>query len=368
MTKQIEPETLREWLDAQQPVTVLDIRTDEDRSQWAIPGSVHLNAYEALRAGQPGALADTALPTDRPIVTVCNAGRVSQAAADVLTARGFDARSLSGGMKAWSLAWNAADVPLPDTSVRVTQVRRTGKGCLSYVVSSANEAAVIDPSVSPDVYVRIAQRHGWAIRYVIETHVHADHLSRARELARQTGATLMLPKQNRVGFEFTAAEDGDRIHFGSASLTAMHTPGHTDESTCYIVNETAAFTGDTLFTNGVGRPDLHADPDAARQRARALFSSLSRLRQLAPDMLVLPGHASEPIAFDGRAVAARLGEVAMWLSGWLVSESEFVDRVTSRLPPTPPNFVRIVDLNEAGEFPSGDVTDLEAGANRCAVR
>jgi glyoxylase-like metal-dependent hydrolase (beta-lactamase superfamily II) len=329
---------------------------------------VHLNAYEALRAGQPGALADTALPTDRPIVTVCNAGRVSQAAADVLTARGFDARSLSGGMKAWSLAWNAADVPLPDTSVRVTQVRRTGKGCLSYVVSSAGEAAVIDPSVPPTVYVTMANRHGWTIRYVIETHVHADHLSRARALTRQTGATLVLPKQDRIRFECAAAADGDRIRLGSASLTAMHTPGHTDESMCYILNEAAVFTGDTLFTNGVGRPDLHADPDAARQRARALFASLSRLRRLAHDIVVLPGHTSEPIAFDGRAVSARLGEVAMWLSGWLVSESEFVDRVTSRLPPTPPNFVRIVDLNEAGEFPSGDVTDLEAGANRCAVR
>ena len=368
MTKQIEPETLREWLEAQQPVTVLDIRTDEDRSQWAIPGSVHLNAYEALRAGQPGALADAPLPTDRPIVTVCNAGRVSQAAADVLTARGFDARSLSGGMKAWSLAWNAADVPLPDTSVRVTQVRRTGKGCLSYVVSSACEAAVIDPSVSPDVYVALADRHGWVIRYVIETHVHADHLSRARELARQTGATLVLPQQDRIRFEFAAAADGGRIRLGSASLIAMHTPGHTDESMCYILNEAAVFTGDTLFTNGVGRPDLHADPDAARQRAGALFASLSRVRQLAPDIVVLPAHASEPIAFDGRAVSARVGDVAMWLSGWLRSEPEFVDRVTSRLPPTPPNFVRIVDLNEAGEFPSGDVTDLEAGANRCAVR
>jgi glyoxylase-like metal-dependent hydrolase (beta-lactamase superfamily II) len=301
-------------------------------------------------------------------VTVCNAGRVSRTAADVLTARGFDAWSLSGGMKAWSLAWNAADVPLSDTSVRVTQVRRTGKGCLSYVVSSAGEAAVIDPSVSPNVYVTMANRHGWAIRYVIETHVHADHLSRARELTRQTGATLVLPKQDRIRFEFAAAADGDRIRLGSASLTAMHTPGHTDESMCYILNEAAVFTGDTLFTNGVGRPDLHADPDAARQRARALFASLSRLRRLAPDIVVLPGHTSEPIAFDGRAVSARLDEVAIWLAGWLGSESEFVDRVTSRLPPTPPNFVRIVDLNEAGEFPSGDVTDLEAGANRCAVR
>ena len=367
MTKQIDAETLRGWLDTQQPVTVVDIRTDEDRAQWAIPGSVHLNTYDALRAGRPGALADAAFPLDRPIVTVCNGGGVSQTAADVLSERGFDARSLVGGMKAWSLAWNAAEVRLSDPSVRVIQVRRTGKGCLSYVVGSDGEAAVIDPSVSPGVYLEIASRHGWAIRSVVETHVHADHLSRARELVKRTGAALLLPTQQRVRFEFRAIADGDRIPVGSASLTAMHTPGHTTESTSYVLNETAVFTGDTLFTAGVGRPDLHADPQAARQRAHALFGSLTHLRTLRPEVIVLPAHASEPIPFDGRAVAARLDEVATWLSGWLVSESAFVDRVTSKLPPTPPNFVRIVELNEAGEFPTSDPTELEAGANRCAI-
>ena len=203
MTKKIETETLRDWLDRDHPVTVLDIRTDDDRAQWAIPGSVHVNAYEALRAGLPGALADATFPLDRPVVTVCNAGRVSQTAAEMLAKRGFDARSLAGGMKAWSLAWNAADVPLADPSVRVIQVRRTGKGCLWYIVASAGEAAVIDPSVSPDVYVELARRHGWSIRYVLETHVHADHLSRARELVTKTGATLLLPPQQRVRFAFT---------------------------------------------------------------------------------------------------------------------------------------------------------------------
>jgi len=368
VAKQIDAETLREWLEIQQPVTVLDIRADDDRAQWAIPGSVHVNAYEALRTGQAGALANVALPVDRPVVTVCNAGRVSRAAADVLTARGFDARSLAGGMKAWSLAWNAADVPLSDASVRVIQVRRTGKGCLSYVVGSAGEAAGIDPSVSPDVYVGIASTHGWSIRYVLETHVHADHLTRARELARQTGATLLMPPQQRVTFPFTAMADGERVSVGSAHLTARHTPGHTNESTSYVLNDAAVFTGDTLFTNGVGRPDLLADPDAARQRARALFASLTRLRQLPSELVVLPAHASEPIAFDEHPVAARLGDVDAWLSEWLVSESAFVERVTSKLPPTPPNFTRIVELNEAGEFPTSDPTDLEAGANRCAVR
>lgn len=368
MVKQIEAETLREWLDAQQPVTVLDIRTDEDRAQWAIPGSIHLDTYEALRAGQPGALAEAAFPLDRPVVTVCNAGRVSQTAAEMLADRGFDARSLVGGMKAWSLAWNAAEVALPDPSSRVIQIRRTGKGCLSYIVGFAGEAAVIDPSVSADVCLELASRHGWSIRYVLETHVHADHLSRARELVRQTGATLLLPTQQRIRFAFRAIVDGERIPLGGATLTAISTPGHTDESTSYVLNETAVFTGDTLFTDGVGRPDLHAGPEAARQRARALFASLTRLRALRPDTVVLPAHASEPIAFDGRAVAAQMGDVATWLSGWLASEDAFVERVTSKLPPTPPNFARIVELNEAGDFPASDPTDLEAGANRCAVR
>jgi glyoxylase-like metal-dependent hydrolase (beta-lactamase superfamily II) len=368
MTKQIEAETLRAWLDAQQPVTVLDIRTDEDRAQWAIPGSVHLNSHEALRAGRAGALADAAFPIDRPIVTVCNGGGASQTAADVLTRRGFDARSLAGGMKAWSLAWNAAEVPLSDPSIRVLQVRRTGKGCLSYIAGSAGEAAVIDPSVSPDVYLGLASRHGWSIRYVLETHVHADHLSRARELVRQTGAALLLPPQQRVRFAFTAIADSERVWLGNASITAIHTPGHTNESTSYVLNETAVFTGDTLFINGVGRPDLHADREAALQRAHALFASLTLLQNLQSEIMVLPAHASEPIAFDGRAVAAEMGAIAAWLSEWLASEAAFVERVTSQLPPTPPNFVRIVDLNEAGEFPTSDPTDLEAGANRCSVK
>ena len=368
MAKHIEAGTLRDWLDAQRPVTVLDIRTDDDRAQWAIPGSLHVSAYEALSAGRPGALADVALPPDRPVVTVCNAGRVSQMAAEILAERGFDARTLTGGMKAWSLAWNVAEVPVGDASVRVVQVRRTGKGCLSYVVGSVRDAAVIDPSVSPDVYVRIATAHGWVIRSVLETHIHADHLSRARELAGRTAATLLLPQQQRVTFAFTPVADGRGIAVGEATLGVIQTPGHTDESVSYVLNRHAVFTGDTLFTDGVGRPDLQADPDAARRRAGVLFASLKRLRGLPAATLVLPGHTSEPVAFDGRPIASPMGDVERWLSGWLTTESAFVDRVTEHVPPAPPNFLRIVSLNEAGEFPAGDPADLEAGANRCAIR
>jgi glyoxylase-like metal-dependent hydrolase (beta-lactamase superfamily II)/rhodanese-related sulfurtransferase len=369
MTNTIEANTLRDWLESHEPVIVLDVRSDEDRAQWAIPGSLHINAYEALKAGQPGALAGAILPHDRPVITVCNSGRVSQTAAAILADRGLDARSLVGGMKAWSLAWNTADIPLQDSTVQVTQLRRTGKGCLSYLVGSDDEAAVIDPSLPADIYVDLAHRRGWTIRYVLETPIHADHLSRARELATQTGATLLLPAQQRAKFPFTAVAEGDRIQIGSATLAATHTPGHTGESTSFVLNDaTAVFTGDTLFTNGVGRPDLHANTEAARQRARALFHSLLRLRGLPSTTLVLPAHASEPIAFDGQPIAASFPGMDSWLSTWLASESGFVERVTSKLPPTPPNFVRIVELNESGDASGIDPTDLEAGANRCAVR
>ena len=100
---------------------------------------------------------------------------------------------------------------------------------------------------------------------------------------------------------------------GNATITALHTPGHTSESMCYVLNGTAVFTGDTLFTNGVGRPDLHADPEAARGRANELFTSLSRLRQLPDDVVLLPAHASEPVAFDGKPIAPRW---ATSVCGW----------------------------------------------------
>lgn len=187
---------------------------------------------------------------------------------------------------------------------------------------------------------------------------------------RRTGKgclSYLLPEQQRVRFHCGVLRDGDRITVGRATIAARRTPGHTDESTSYVLNDRAVFTGDTLFTKGVGRPDLHADAAGARRRARALFGSLTVLRTLGPEVIVLPAHTSEPVAFDGRPICARMRDLDTWLPDWLSSEGAFIERVVSRLPDTPPNFARIVELNEAGELPAGDPTELEAGANRCAV-
>lgn len=363
--KQVDTETLREWLENGRSVTVLDIRTPEDRSQWFIPGSMHVNAYEALKAGNANALEGVELPKDRPVVTICNAGKVSRVAAEQIIQRGIQAFPLAGGMKSWSLAWNTAELDLGKT--RVLQVRRTGKGCLSYMVASASEAVVIDASVGHAVYQRLAAQHGWVIRYVLDTHVHADHISRSRALGEAAGATLLLPAQNRVRFPFTPMEDEQTVEFGSSRIRAVRASGHTIESTCYDLDGQALFTGDTLFISGVGRPDLHASPRESRQRAGILYRSLQRLLDLPPGTLVLPGHTSEPAAFDRKPICGRLREISTRIGPWLRSEDDFASAILSRIPPTPPNYVQIVELNEAGAMPEGDPTDLEAGANRCAV-
>ena len=363
----IDVGTLRAWLEEGRPVTVLDVRPMVERAEWAIPGSIHIDAYDALRAHNPAALADVDVPSDEPVVTVCAAGKTSQIAVEQLAARGIKALSLEGGMKAWSLAWNVAEVPVPAHDVRVIQVRRTGKGCLSYLIGAKDEAMVIDASLDPQVYLDLASQHGWQITSVLDTHIHADHLSRSRRLAQMSGAMLFLPDQQRVSFPFTVMRDGDTLATPHLMLTALSTPGHTPESTCYLLNNTILFTGDTLFPTSIGRPDLHADEQEARARSSLLYHSLHKLLALPSETLVLSGHASEPVPFDGQPIGATLAEIDEQIGILHTTQTMFVETLLRLLPPTPPNYERITRLNEAGLVPEGDMTELEAGANRCAI-
>jgi len=362
----ISTEDLRELLERGTPLTVLDVRPAAERAEWSIPGSVHADAYEALRRADPTALADFHPTNGDRVVTVCAAGKTSRLAAERLRARGLDAVSLEGGMRAWSLAWNSAEVPCPGSTARIVQLRRAGKGCLSYLIGSNGAAVVIDASLDPQVYHRVADTHGWRIRTALETHVHADHLSRARALAADTGARLCLPATDRVSFEYEPLNDGDTVRVGSSALRVLRTPGHTPESTCYLLDDRALFTGDTLFLAAVGRPDLEATTEQSESRAHVLYASLQRLVALPPDTVILPAHTSEPVAFDGRPISATLRQVRARTLLLRETEERFVSQILTRLPPTPPNHHRIVALNEAGTLPD-DPTELEAGANRCAV-
>jgi len=226
---------------------------------------------------------------------------------------------------------------------------------------------VVDASLEPEVYHWLAEGRGWRITHVLDTHVHADHLSRSRTLADLVGATLHMPEGAPVSYPFSALWDGDALQVGSARLEAVRSPGHTPESTSYLLDGRALFTGDTLFVSAAGRPDLHSTPEGSREKARELYRSLRRLLTLGSATLVLPGHTSEPVAFDGEPICAPLVEVHESIRVLREAQDAFVEEIAAHVSPTPSNFERIVELNRAGEAPEGDPTELEAGANRCAA-
>jgi len=120
--------TLRDMLERGERVTVVDVRKREDHAEWSIPGSLSFDVYDALNADDERAMQGLELPEGVPVVTVCGRGRSSALAAEQLRRKGYEAFSLEGGMEAWSLAWNTAEVPVPGKNAEVVQMRRTSKG------------------------------------------------------------------------------------------------------------------------------------------------------------------------------------------------------------------------------------------------
>src|SRR5688572_1906717 len=271
----LNAEELRAMLEKKEPIVVLDVRPKEQREEWHIPGSRHVDAYKQLNEGDNSVLNEIDIPKNTRVVTVCAAGRTSQIASEALRIKGIDAWSLEGGMKAWSTAWNEAARQFED--FEVLQLRRTGKGCLSYILSSEKEAIIIDASLPAEVYEKFVRENQLSITYVIETHIHADHLSRSKMVAEHFHAPLFLPAPNKIQFPFQPITANTVFSVGAIKLNTVSTPGHTLESVSFSIADRVIFTGDTLFTNGVGRPDLTASEEEARKKTKLLYMSLQKL-------------------------------------------------------------------------------------------
>ncbi len=358
-------EELRARLEAGEPVSIVDIRDAAEHEAWSILGSRNLAVYDALRRDhvEPLIRKATELPRDVPVITVCKMGVVARKAAAVLRTLGFDAASLEGGMHDWSGVW--AEAPIDDELI---QVQRLGKGCLSYVLGSAGEAVVVDPCVDVAAYEEIADREDLRITHVLETHVHADHVSRAGELAETTGAKLVLPPNDRVRFPYVPFADGETLRVGERTIRALATPGHTGESTCFQVDDRVLLSGDTLFVRAFGRPDLERGDAGAEAGARALYRSLHRIFALGDDVWAYPGHHSSPIPFDRQPIGARLGDVRPQLAALDLDEDTFARDIVAALGAKPPNFEMVLAVNEGrADLGDDEPLDLEAGPNRCAV-
>lgn len=243
-------------------------------------------------------------------------------------------------------------------------------GCLAqgaYYIESDGEAAVIDPLREVDSYIEKAKRNNARIKYVFETHFHADFVSGHLDLSKKTGAPIVYGPQANPDFEAHIAKDGEIFKLGKISFKVLHTPGHTIESTCYLLadengKDTALFSGDTLFIGDVGRPDLaqKAAHMTQEELAGTLYDSLrQKIMPLADDIIVYPAHGA------GSACGKNMSKETSDSLGHQkkvnyalradMQKDEFVKEVTHGLLPPPAYFPFNVMLNKKGYESIDDV-------------
>lgn len=245
------------------------------------------------------------------------------------------------------------------------KVEQIYTGCLAqgaYYIESNGEAAIIDPLREVEPYIEMAKERNTTIKYVFETHFHADFVSGHIDLANKTGATIVYgPTEMKTGFDFVSAKDGQEFKLGKATIKLIHTPGHTMESSCYLLTDengkaTSLFSGDTLFIGDVGRPDLAQKviADLTQEKLAAyLFDSLrNKIMLLNDDIIVYPGHGA------GSACGKMMSDETTDTLGHQkrtnyalradMTKEEFIDAILTGLTPPPGYFPQNVMLNIQG--------------------
>jgi len=366
-------------LEAGEPVQVLDIRAPERLADGVVSPVVpdryiNIRGSRLLAIGEP---AEVGLRPDGEIVVVCGHGNDSLRVAAWLTEGGFEAKSLRGGIAGWMHLSVPRRLPPPPGFDVCIQFDRPGKAALGYLLVSGKSAIAVDVSLYFQPWLNAAGIAGAKITAVADTHVHADYISGGPHLARSLDvpwylhpADMVYPYDGTPGvLPFTPVQDGDEIRVGDGRVEVLHTPGHTEGSVTLVAGGRAAMTGDFLFVNSVGRPDLTGRTE---EWSELLWASAHRaLTEWDGSQLVLPGHyALENERNPDRTVAAELGRLRESNEAFrrAARHEEFVAWVVSHEAPAPEAYRSIKAINVGlitADPAEADV--LEAGRNECAI-
>lgn len=400
--QEIDPEELKKKIDNNEDIFLLDVRTPQEYEAWRISYENHNNPklipVDRLFMKDPTLLEE--IPKDKEIVTVCAHGNRSMIAAKILTQLGYSVKSVKGGMAGWNKVYDVAEIPVPkEAPFKIWQIRRISKGCIGYIISSKQDktATVIDPSREIyESFLQTSQDNELQITQLIDTHQHADHVSGIVKLTKTKTPETNMGKTN-IFFssleEYDSSEtelknimyvkDGDKLNVGDkVTLRTIHTPGHTNGSMSFIIEYTPndnnlnnkdpvhsyLFTGDTLFVDGVGRPDLR---DEAKKFAELLYDTYhKKILQLPDNTVVLPAH------FNGTSIALKhtvpiletLGTIKKRVKLLSMNKEEFIDYIADTVQPRPGNYKTIISINKKMlPYDEIEMADLEAGPNSCAI-
>ncbi|MED4600063.1 MBL fold metallo-hydrolase [Paenibacillus validus] len=369
----ITAEELHRKMNSGEDVVILDVRNETDYNDWKIEGkkvrSVNIPYFNFLEEDEQ---VHAGLPKDTEMVVVCAKGGSSDFVAEMLMEKGYKTYSLEGGMLAWSQFYHPTIVYM-DEKFKLIQINRLSKGCLSYAVISEGKGMIIDPNQKVDVYLELAKQHRFKIEHVVDSHLHADHISGGRQLAEQTGATYYISsgEVKDTNLKFEPLDRHDRIRIGEidVEVLAIPTPGHTPGSTSFLINNRFLMSGDTIFVGGLGRPDLGGK---AKEWAMDLYDTVfNKLSDLPDDCLVLPAHYADIQEInDNGIVGATFGEIRENNEIMQNADQEaFTEQVASAVSmEKPPNFEEIVAINRGElQVDAEKAVELEIGPNRCAV-
>lgn len=371
--KAISAKELHNNINSGQPIFILDVRNTEDYNDWKIEHkhltSVNIPYFDFLDDNED---IYHSLPKDTEIVVICAKGGSAKMIGEMLAERGYHVSYLEEGMLEWSQFYHPVTVT-EDKDMKIIQVNRLAKGCLSYMIISDGEAMVVDPGRHFEEYLKLAEQEQVKITRIADTHLHADHISGGPELAKRTGAVYYISRSEMQGADeipYEPLEDDQKIQVGNTQVkvVAIPTPGHTPGSVSFLVNDRYLLSGDTIFVGGIGRPDLGGK---AREWAQSLYDTVfTHVANLSDSTLVLPTHYAhiKEINEEG-VVVAHLGDIRANNEVMRTENREqFTEMVAGASGATPPNYEEIIQINRGVVHVADEVaTQLEIGPNRCAV-
>ncbi len=365
-------EELFNYIDNEKDFILIDTRTKEDYNSWPVRwikafDELNIPYYEFMDDREA---AMERIPKDKTIISICNRGNASDEIAEVLRESGFDAYSIEDGMKSWGSYYHSAFIEKNENG-GILQVNRIAKGCLSYIIWSENQAIVIDAARHIKQYLEFLKDNNLHLRYVLDTHLHADHISGGEALSRLTGAEYYVNENDVSGDElsFHSIKDGMEFVIGDSKLKAVgiYTPGHTPGSTSFFLDNRYIFTGDILMLSSLGRPDLGGE---AIKWVKDLWNTVRHLEKLDESITVLPAHSTGVREFDNQGrVISTLKDLRKTNHLLTLNEKKLFEKeILESLPEQPDSYKEMRDTNMGKKHPDEEeMSELELGKNQCGV-